>query len=89
MDRALAIDARACRGWEQLIVNDIDAAYLAATREPDIALPSELLPEAAVFAVLRENEIRRPELIQQGWRHRMRSVDYGNKPAGTKSNKTD
>jgi len=85
MDRALAIDARACRGWEQLIVNDIDAAYRAATRESDIALPSELLPEAAVFAVLRENEIRNPELIQQGWRKRLRSVDYGNRTAGTKN----
>ena len=85
MDRALAIDARACRGWEQLIVNDIDAAYKAATRESDIALPRELLPEAAVFAVLRENEIRNPELIQQGWRQRLRSVDYGNRTAGTKN----
>ncbi|HEY6246285.1 MAG TPA: O-antigen ligase family protein [Pyrinomonadaceae bacterium] len=84
MDRAIAIDSRACRGWEQLIVNDIDAAYTAATRESDIALPGELLPRAAVFAVLRENEIRNPELSQQGWRQRLRSVDYGNRTAGTK-----
>jgi O-antigen ligase len=85
MDRALALDARACRGWEQLIVNDIDAAYTAAIRNTEIARPNELRPEAAVFAVLRENEIRNPELIQQGWRQRLRSVDYGNRPAGTKT----
>jgi len=85
MDRALAIDARACRGWEQLIVNDIDAAYRAATHDSDIARPNELRPEAAVFSVLRENEIRNPELIQQGWRQRMRSVDYGNRTAGAKN----
>ena len=84
MDRALAIDAPACRGWEQLIVNDIDAANKAATRDSDIALPRELLPKAAVFAVLRENEIRNPELIQKGWRQRLRSVDYGNRTAKTK-----
>jgi O-antigen ligase len=85
MDRALALDARACRGWEQLIVNDIDAAYTAAIRNTEIARPNELRPEAAVFAVLRENEIRNPELIQQGWRQRLRSVDYGNRPTGTKT----
>ena len=85
MDRAIAIDAPACRGWEQLIVNDIDAANKAATRDSDITLPRDLSPQAAVFAVLRENEIRNPELIHQGWRQRLRSVDYGNKTPATKN----
>jgi O-antigen ligase len=85
MDRALTINARVSRGWEQLIVNDIDAAYKAATRDSDIALPCELHPQVLVLVVLRENEIRNPELIQQGWRQRLRSVDYGNRTAGTKN----
>ncbi|MFN2529728.1 MAG: O-antigen ligase family protein [Pyrinomonadaceae bacterium] len=76
MSRALAVDPRASRGWQQLIVNDIDAAYAAASRESDIALPGELVPQAAVFAVLHENEIRNPELVQKGWRKRVRSVDF-------------
>jgi hypothetical protein len=85
MERALTINARVSRGWEQLIVNDIDAAYKAATRDSDIALPCELHPQVLVLVVLRENEIRNPELIQQGWRQRLRSVDYGNRTAGTKN----
>ena len=76
IEQAMTIDARACRGWQQLLVHDIDAAFAAATRESDIALPGELLPQAAVFAVLRENEIRNPNLAQEGWRKRIKSVVY-------------
>ena len=35
--RALLLDPRAARGWQQLIDNDIDAAYLAAKQDPNIA----------------------------------------------------
>ena len=80
IEQALAIDARACRGWQQLLVHDIDAANAAAKRDSEIARPSELRPQAAVFAVLRENEIRNPDLIQEGWRKRIKSVDFGVRP---------
>lgn len=79
IEKALTIDARVCRGWQELLVNDIDAAHAAALRDSSIARPSELRPYAAVFAVLRENEIRNPELVQQGWRKRMKSVDFGDR----------
>jgi hypothetical protein len=70
--RALSLNARAARGWRQLIDNDIDAAYLAAKQDLNIAKPGELLPEAAVFEVLQENEQRFPAAIRTGWRARMR-----------------
>jgi len=70
------IDPRASRGWHQLIVNDIDAAYAAAARNPDIAKPGELSPDAAVFAVLKENERRFPGAANSGWRMRIRSVKF-------------
>jgi len=70
------IDACAARGWQQLIVNDIDAAYAAATHGPDIALPGELVPEAAMFAVLHENERRFPGVAISGWRMKMRSPKF-------------
>jgi len=71
--RALLLDPRAARGWQQLIENDIDAAYLAAKQDLNIALPGELYPEAAVFEVLRENEQRFPGAAHTGWRARMRA----------------
>ena len=77
IERALSIDARACRGWQQLMVHDIDEANAAATRDSEIARPAELSPQAAVFAVLRENEIRNPDLAQEGWRKRLKSADFG------------
>jgi len=71
--RALLLDPRAARGWQQLIENDIDAAYLAAKQDLKIALPGELYPEAAVFEVLHENQQRFPGAAQTGWRARMRA----------------
>ena len=68
--RALSLDPRAARGWRQLIDNDIDAAYLAAKQDPNIALPGELYPNAAVFEVLQENEQRFPGFSNTGWRAR-------------------
>jgi Flp pilus assembly protein TadD len=71
--RALSLDPRRARGWQQLIDNDIDAAYLAAKQDPNIALPGELYPDDAVFEVLQENEQRFPGAAHTGWRARMRS----------------
>lgn len=71
--RALFLDPRAARGWQQLIVNDIDAAYLAAKQDLDIAMPGELFPQAAVLEVLQENEQRFPAAVRTGWRARMRA----------------
>jgi O-antigen ligase len=71
--KALLLDSRAARGWQQLIDNDIDAAYQAAKQDPTIALPGELYPEAAVFQVLQENEQRFPAAVHTGWRSRMRA----------------
>lgn len=70
--KALSVDSRAARGWQELIDNDIDAAYLAAKRDSNIALPGELSPEAAVIEVLQQNEQRFPAAINSGWRARMR-----------------
>ena len=68
------IDSRAARGWRQLIFNDIDAAIVAAKGDPaGVALPGELQPSDAVFAVLQENERRFPESANTGWRAQMRS----------------
>jgi Tfp pilus assembly protein PilF len=71
--RALLLDPRAARGWQQLIVNDIDAALVAAKQDTTIALPGELVPQAGVFEVLQENEQRFPALANKGWRARMRT----------------
>jgi O-antigen ligase len=68
------IDSRSARGWRQLIFNDIDAAVVAAKGDPaGVAMPGELQPEDAVFAVLQENERRFPEFANTGWRAQMRS----------------
>jgi O-antigen ligase len=72
--RAVLLDARAAQGWQQLIDNDIDAAYLAARQDKNIAMPGELFPQAAVFEVLKENEQRFPDAINTGWRARMQSM---------------
>ena len=74
MAAALLLDSRAARGWQQLIENDIDAAVVAAKRDSSIAMPGELEPEEAVFAVLLENERRFPESAVSGWRARMFSI---------------
>ena len=44
-----------------------------ARRDPTVAMPGELQPEEAVFAVLTENEARFPEAATSGWRARMLS----------------
>lgn len=68
------VDSRATHGWRQLIFNDIDAAVVAAKGDPiGIAMPGELQPEDAVFAVLQENERRFPESANTGWRAQMRT----------------
>lgn len=71
--RALLLNPRAARGWQQLIEHDIDAALVAAQQDKTIALPGELFPEAAVFEVLQENEQRFPATADKGWRARMRT----------------
>ena len=71
--RAVLLNQREARGWQQLIDNDIDAALLAAKRDLNIALPGELYPTAAVLQVLHENEQRFPALAHTGWRARMRT----------------
>jgi O-antigen ligase len=75
--RALMIDARAARGWQQLIVNDIDAAYLASAKDNEVVPPGDLTPQAAMLSVLHENEMLNPNLANSGWRKRMRSIDFG------------
>ena len=75
--RALMIDARAARGWQQLIVNDIDAAYLASAKDNEVVPPGDLTPQAAMLSVLHENEMLNPNLANSGWRKRMRSIDLG------------
>jgi O-antigen ligase len=75
MSAALLLDSRAARGWRQLIENDIDAAIVAAQRDPATTpMPGELQPEDAVFAVLQENERRFPAAVTSGWRARMHSI---------------
>jgi O-antigen ligase len=71
--KALLLNSRTARGWQQLIVNDIDAALDAAKHDTTIALPGELVPEGAVFEVLQENAQRFPALVNKGWRARMRT----------------
>jgi predicted Zn-dependent protease len=74
MAAALLLDSRAARGWQRLIEDDIDAAIEASKRDPaGSAMPGELQPDDAVFAVLRENERRFPGAASKGWRARMRS----------------
>ena len=71
--RALLISPAAALGWQQVIENDIDAAYAAAQKDKNISLPGNLTPQAGLFEVLQENERRFPQMINQGWRARMRS----------------
>ena len=73
--RALAIDAPKAKGWRNLIVKDIDAALTAAHDDSEVAGPGQLSPEAAVLAVLQENELKNPALAKLGWRQRMSSAE--------------
>lgn len=74
MATALLLDSRVARGWHLLIEEDIDAAIVAARRDPKTySMPGELQPEDALFAVLKENERRFPEAVNAGWRARVRS----------------
>jgi O-antigen ligase len=77
MSAAILLDSRGARGWQQLIENDVDAAIAAAKRDSSaFAMPGELQPEDAVFAVLEENEKRFPEAVNSGWRAQMRSIQF-------------
>jgi predicted Zn-dependent protease len=75
LSAALLIDSRAARGWYQLINFDIDAALAAAKQDASIATPGELVPENAVYVVLKENERRLNISPTSGWRGRMRATD--------------
>jgi predicted Zn-dependent protease len=69
MGTAVLLDSRAAHGWRKLIDDDIDAATEAARHDiGTYALPAELQPEDAVFAVLKENERRFPPATRSGWR---------------------
>ena len=57
---ALALNPREARGWRQLICFGRNAAKTAAFYDKSIAMPGELVPENCIFAVLDENERRRP-----------------------------
>lgn len=72
---ALLLNSRAARGWYQLINFDIDAAFIAARQDSGIAIPGELLPENAVYVVLKENERRLNISPTSGWRGRVRAID--------------
>lgn len=60
---ALALNARVARGWRQLICFGRKAADLAAFSDKNIALPGELFPENCIFAVLDENDRRKPVAV--------------------------
>jgi O-antigen ligase len=75
LSAAVLIDSRAARGWYQLINFDIDAAMAAAMRDTTIATPGELVPETAVYVVLKENERRLNISPTSGWRGRVRTID--------------
>jgi O-antigen ligase len=75
LSAAVLIDSRAARGWYHLINFDIDAAMAAAKRDTTIATPGELLPESAVYVVLKENERRLNISPTSGWRGRVRTID--------------
>ncbi len=68
---ALAVDARAARGWYQLINFDIDAALSAAQKDSSLAKPGELKPQTAIYVVLKENERRLNIPATSGWRGRV------------------
>ncbi|MCA1849871.1 MAG: hypothetical protein LC672_02160 [Acidobacteria bacterium] len=60
---ALALDARAARGWRQLICFGRLAAKRAAFYDKSIAMPGELTPENCIFAMLDENDRRKPVAV--------------------------
>lgn len=62
---ALTVNAKAARGWHELIFRGLDAAALAARTDASVALPGELQPEGCVFVILDENK-ERPRLLNFG-----------------------
>ena len=72
--KASAIDERSARGWYQLINFDIDATLIAGQKDSTITMPGDLLPEKAVFLVLKENERRMNIPAGSGWRSRVGSL---------------
>jgi O-antigen ligase len=59
-EKALALNSRMARGWRQLICFGRKTAKTAAFYDKTIAMPGELIPENCIFAVLDENDRRRP-----------------------------
>jgi O-antigen ligase len=60
---ALTLNSRVARGWRQLICFGRKTAKTAAFWDRSIAMPGELFPENCIFAVLDENEKRKPVAI--------------------------
>jgi Tfp pilus assembly protein PilF len=60
---AISLDSRAARGWRQLICFGRKAAKAAAFYDKGIAFAGELTPENCIFAVLDENERRKPVAV--------------------------
>lgn len=54
--RAVSIDERAARGWQQLIDYGLSAATGAAHQDRRIALPGELRPEICIYTVLDDRD---------------------------------
>jgi hypothetical protein len=55
---AVGLGERQARGWQQLINFGVDAASVAAHRNPRIALPGDLVPESGMWSVIAENKLR-------------------------------
>ena len=51
------------RGWRQLICFGRKVAKTAAFYDKGIAMPGELSPENCIFAVLDENDRRKPVAV--------------------------
>jgi predicted Zn-dependent protease len=60
---ALLLDSRMARGWRQLICFGRNAAKTAAFHDKGIAMAGELSPESCIFAVLDENDRRKPVAV--------------------------
>lgn len=63
---AQRLDARAARGWRELMRAGIDAATEKARADKDIMSPGELLPADAVFAVIAEDD---PHMARKVFAH--------------------
>lgn len=59
---ALRLDARAARGWLELMKVGREGAKVTAHYDRSVAMPGELYPENCIFAVLAEFELSQPLL---------------------------